>query len=165
MTQREYSQFFATPSAALTLSLLARYDAITDTPLACVYRQLDRAYPGSKFVWTIRDKESWLRSCEQWWKRSVVPFMENDRDGLVGSFMRLVGSVTYGTAYFDATLFSQAYDAQLEDVPAYFRGRDQDLLTLNICAGDGWSKLAPFLGSPIPDCPFPHLNEIAPDRR
>jgi hypothetical protein len=164
VTRREYSQFFANPSDTLTLSLLERYDAVTDAPLACVYRQLDRAYPGSKFVWTVRDKESWLTSCELWWERSVIPFMEHDVTGVIGPFMHLVGSVTYGTPYFDAALFSRAYDAHMADVPRYFQGRDQDLLPLNICAGEGWPKLAPFIDSAIPGCPFPHRNEMLPGR-
>lgn len=160
VTQQEYSRFFATPGRTLTLSLLDRYDAVTDTPLPRVYQQLDQAYPGSKFIWTIRDKESWLRSCELWWTRSVVPFMEHDHKGVLGPFMRLVGEVAYGTAYFDAALFSRAYDAHMAEVPGYFRGRDQDLLALNICAGEGWMRLAPFLGSVAPDRGFPHRNEM-----
>lgn len=164
VTQREYFQFFANPSPALTLSLLDRYDAVTDTPLARVYRQLDLAYPGSKFVWTIRDKQSWLRSCEQWWDRAVTPFIEHDHEGKLGPFMRLVGEVTYGTAFFDAELFSQAYDAHMTEVPGYFRGRPHDLLALNICEGEGWPQLAPFTGSAVPERPFPHLNEMMPDR-
>jgi len=160
-TQSEYFQFFTDPSDTLRLSVLDRYDAVTDTPLGCVYRQLDRAYPGSKFILTVRDKESWLRSCELWWHRSVVPFMEHDQR--VGPFMELAGKVTYGSAYFDAALFSRAFDAHMIGVLSYFSGRDQDLLVLNICDGGGWDELAPFLGEPVPRVPFPHLNEMVPD--
>jgi Sulfotransferase domain len=163
ITQREYSDFFDNPSGTLKLSLLDHYDAITDTPLPQVYRELDRGYPGSKFIWTIRDKESWLKSCELWWRRSVIPFMENDHLEKLRPFMRLVGRVTYGTAGFDAELFSQAYDAHMEEVPRYFLGRNRDLLPLNICAGNGWLELAPFLGMAVPDLPFPHRNEMIPD--
>jgi hypothetical protein len=163
VTQREYIRFFAHPGPTLTLRLLHQYDAITDTPLPRVYRQLDRAYPGSKFVWTRRDKESWLESCELWWARSVMPFMENDHDGVLGPFLRLAAEATYGTARFDAALFSRAYDEHMTGVPEYFRGREHDLLALDICAGEGWERLAPFLGSAIPDQAFPHRNEMVPD--
>jgi Sulfotransferase domain len=50
----------------------------------------------------------------------------------------------------------------MTEVPRYFRGRDEDLLTLNICAGDGWPPLASFLGKVIPGVLFPHLNEMMP---
>jgi hypothetical protein len=164
VTRREYSDFFDDPSDTLKLSLLDRYDAVTDTPLPRVYRELDRGYPGSKFIWTIRDKESWLKSCELWWHRSVTPFIENDHAKMLGPFMGLAGRVTYGTAEFDADLFSHAYDEHMEEVPHYFLGRDRDLLPLEICAGQGWSELAPFLGVAGPDVPFPHCNEMIPDR-
>lgn len=163
VTQREYSQFFAHPSPTLNLSLLDRYDAVTDTPIACVYRQLDRTYPGSKFIWTTREKGSWLRSCQLWWDRAVIPFMEHDQAGVLGPFMALVGKVTYGTAHFDAELFSQAYETHMAEVPRYFDGRDRDLLAIDICAGEGWPRLAPFIGVPAPDVPFPRLNEMMPD--
>ena len=160
VTQREYFEFFANPSDTLRLSLLDRYDALTDNPVSCVYRQLDKAYPGSRFIWTIRDKESWLRSCELWWERSVIPFMEHS--AALQSFMALVGTQAYGTAYFDAELFSAAYDTHMTQVPGYFRSRDRDLLTLNICAGEGWPELASFLGRAVPKVPFPHRNELMP---
>ena len=41
------------------------------------------------------------------------------------------------------------------------------LLVMDIPAGDGWEKLCPFLGVPIPDAPFPHAYKTeyrAPDR-
>jgi hypothetical protein len=162
VTQSEYFRFFADPTEALRLSLLNRYDAITDNPISCVYRELDRAYPGSKFILTVRDKESWLRSCELWWKRFVTPLMENDNFQPYWSFMRLVGMMTYGTPYFNARLFSRAYETHLKAVTDYFRGRAGDLLVLDICADEGWHKLAPFIGVQVPDVMFPRRNEMIP---
>jgi sulfotransferase family protein len=167
VTQGEYFRFFAEPTETLRLSLLDRYDGVTDNPVSCVYRQLDRAYPGSKFILTVRGRESWLRSCQLWWDRFVVPVMENDDAQSIWSFMRLAGMVTYGTPYFDAMLFSQAYEAHMEAVTEYFHGRDRDLLILDICSGEGWQQLAPFIGAPVPDVSFPHRNGMipAPDRK
>ena len=41
----------------------------------------------------------------------------------------------------------------------YFRERPKDLLVLNVCAGEGWEKLCPFLNKERPDVPFPYLNK------
>jgi hypothetical protein len=41
-------------------------------------------------------------------------------------------------------------------VKEYFRDRPDDLLVMNICAGEGWEKLCPFLGLAIPKVKFPH---------
>ena len=36
--------------------------------MAPFYAQLDRAFPGSKFILTVREKEAWLRSAEVHWR-------------------------------------------------------------------------------------------------
>lgn len=56
---------------ALHLSILTKYDAVSDSPICCVFRSLDAAYPGARFVLTTRDEESWLQSCENYW-RTVI---------------------------------------------------------------------------------------------
>jgi hypothetical protein len=60
--------------------------------------------------------------------------------------------------HFDRPLFSAAYDRHHQDVLGYFRGREGDLLVLNICAGEGWERLSPFLGREVPQDPFPWEN-------
>ena len=45
--------------------ILRKYDAIQDTPWYYIYKDLDRLYPGSKFVLTIRDEEKWYRSVKR----------------------------------------------------------------------------------------------------
>ena len=40
----------------------------------------------------------------------------------------------------------------------YFKDRPNDLLVMNICNGEGWEKLCPFLNKPVPDAPFPKEN-------
>ena len=42
--------------------ILAGYDAMEDTPWYIIYRELDQMYPGSKFILTIRDADSWYTS-------------------------------------------------------------------------------------------------------
>jgi hypothetical protein len=32
---------------------------------------------------------------------------------------------------------------------------------MNLVEGDGWEKLCPFLGVPVPSVPFPHLHRRA----
>ena len=45
------------------------------------------------------------------------------------------------------------------DIKEYFKDRPGDLLVMNICEGEGWEKLCPFLGVPIPNEPFPNVNK------
>lgn len=39
-----------------------KYDAFCDSPINWMFRDLDRDYPGSKFIVTVRDMQSWLPS-------------------------------------------------------------------------------------------------------
>lgn len=145
----------------MRLTVLEKHDALTDTPVSCVYQALDRTYPGSKFVYTTRTKEAWLRSCELWWRTEVMPLIKSDPDGEMGPYMARISETLYGTANFDTESFSAAYDAYTAGVLRYFNGRPQDLLVINICGGERWSKLAPFLGRGMPRTAFPRTNAAA----
>jgi hypothetical protein len=48
-------------------SILKDFDGITDITVTPFYAQLDKLFPDSKFILTVRDKESWLRSLEAQW--------------------------------------------------------------------------------------------------
>ena len=129
-------------------------DAVTDEGVALVYREADRRYPGSRFILTARDLESWLRS-----RKDLSKAMRDHwgRDPAVA----VLHTTLYGSATFDRDLYAEAYRQHLASVQDYFTDRPQDLLTMDICAGDGWEKLCPFLDMPIPDDPFPRTNVFA----
>jgi len=42
------------------LTILERFDAVTDITLAQFYAQVDNEYAGSKFILTVRNRESWI---------------------------------------------------------------------------------------------------------
>jgi 3'(2'), 5'-bisphosphate nucleotidase len=64
----------------------------------------------------------------------------------------------YGCTVFDDAHFRQGYAKFVGEVATYFRDRPNDLLIIDVTAGEGWEKLCPFLGKPIPDLPFPKAN-------
>ena len=45
------------------------------------------------------------------------------------------------------------------EVLAHFEGESDRLLIMDICRGDGWEVLCPFLGVPTRDGLFPHENQ------
>ena len=175
VTQREMNAYFAKDlltTAPLHLSILNEYNALADTPVCCIYQGLDRAYPGSKFILTVRDKQSWLASQERLNDQILIPFFSENRDTpdvrFQNSLIKILVTRTIGAeaasiftedfelgAYYDRDAFSRLYDAYYEQVPQYFSGREDQLLTLRIVDGEGWEKLAPFLGFEIPEVPFP----------
>ncbi len=135
---------------------MLEYDAFTDTPVANCFKYLDSKYPDSKFIYTIRDKDSWLRSCEKHWGNA-----ETDLSIVYERFklFHLRMSV-YGGINFDKDRFSRAYDRHDERVRKYF-GKSNQLLILNICAGEGWQELCSFLNADIPEQAFPAKNVTA----
>jgi hypothetical protein len=47
-------------------------------------------------------------------------------------------------------------------VLSHFAGRPDDLLVIDLCAGQGWERLAPFLGwDRLPERTFPWENRTA----
>ncbi len=157
VTQAEFFNFFASQSEFIHLSILKDYDAITDTPACCLYKALDKSYSGSKFILTIREKESWLRSCQRFWRAVLVPLIENEPDHPDNKYIRFINDTLYGPQDYNP---ERVYDTYHAEVIEYFRDRPQDFLILNICGGEGWSKLAPFLNAPIPNASFPWENQL-----
>ena len=122
----------------------ADHDAFADTPIARIYPELDRRFPGSRFILTVRDGARWLES-----------FRSQFENGVSDEFEARLHLDLYGTDSYDPELCMAAFDRHTESVRKYFEGREQDLLILNVTEGDGWDKLCPFLGKPVPEVEFP----------
>ena len=154
VTQTEITSFLARRPPELRLSLLTRVDALTDTPVSVTYQALDRAYPGSRFILTVRDKRSWLASCDKYWRGPLLGHLE----GPTAAYIGCINAAVYGVEHYDESRFSSTYDAHVSGVLDYFRARPDDLLVMNICAGDGWEPLCKFLATALPLATFPRLN-------
>ena len=120
------------------------YDAFADTPIARIYRELDKKYPGSKFILTVRDVEKWIKSFED-------QFSEGTED----PFAKRLHMDLYGTSSYDYDKCTTAFKSHTQNAIEYFKNRQQDLLIMDITKGDGWNKLCPFLNRPIPNISFP----------
>jgi len=106
-----------------------------------IYPRLDRAYPGSKFILTVRDLDDWLLSREK-----HVNY-NRDHPGYKGRWLTI-----------DKEAWVKEWREHNAAVMEYFKNRHEDLLIIDICNGDGWEKLCPFLDVEMPDSPFPRLN-------
>lgn len=138
------------------LAILDVYQGVVDIPVAPFYKQLDAAYPGSRFVLTVRDAAPWLRSVELHWE-----LMTNwwDRYPDFKRFQEFISRRVYGSVEFSRDRFLSAYESHVRGVRAYFAGRPESLLEIDICSGGGWETLCPFLESRVPNVAFPHANE------
>ena len=133
-------------------------DAVNGTSIACRFEEVDRRYPGSQFILTLRDLEPWLKSCESHYCQR---FRQEDLAPRHREFRRKNMLRLYGVEAYDPEAFTKAYFSHISRVKNYFATRTQDLLILNIPSGDGWEKLCPFLRHAIPAIPFPHANQTS----
>ncbi|WP_223426851.1 sulfotransferase family protein [Tateyamaria pelophila] len=138
------------------LDVLETHDALTDTPAALCFKQLDALYPGSRFVLTERaDRARWLRSVRDHWA-----FTEEWNAYAVyqAQFYRFMNVAVYGLEKFEEHRFETVYDRHAAEVRTHFADRPEDLLVLDVTAGQGWPELCGFLGRLVPDAAYPHSN-------
>lgn len=127
------------------INTAAEFEALQDMPWAALYKELDLAYPNSKFILTLRDEESWLNSAQMHFKNIDIPLHQ----WLYGN----------GVLEGNEQLYLKKYRTHHSEVINYFKGREQDLLIMDFSKGDGWKKLCHFLDKPIPKIKFPHENK------
>jgi len=147
-------------SGRFELSILKQYHALTDTPAVPYYPQFDRIYPGSKFILTVREKESWLESAEKHWVANTFRGLEPPNAPHWRHFCSFINCSVYGCHGFNRDRFSYVYDTHVENVHRFFRDRSDSVLTINICTGEGWQVLCPFLGCEIPEVRFPRMDSF-----
>ena len=149
-------------SGQFELTILKTYDGLSDTPVVPYYSDFDRIYPGSKFILTVREKQSWLSSVEEHWKAFEFVGPELPEAPFWKHYSSFVHSCVYGCHGFNRDRFSHVYDVHEDNVKRYFHNRPGSLLVMDICAGEGWETLCPFLGLDVPLQPFPAISAFAP---
>lgn len=123
-------------------ALLSTYDAFCDDPFFFIYKELDRKYPGSKFIWTVRELGPWLESIRKHVERN------RNNPNYEGPWLE-----------YDEKRETERYQRHAEEVREYFKNREDDIAVVDITAGDGWDKICPLLGINVPRIEFPHKNK------
>ena len=100
------------------------------------FETLYKNYPNAKFIFNTRNEDDWVESNK-----------------------RMVSQLTDDTGDYDEKGQREYYYSHTKKVLNFFRDKPGELLILDICNGDGYEKLCPFLGIDIPDEPFPHRHK------
>ncbi len=127
--------------------LVPQFDAFQDNPWPVIYKEMDAAYPGSKFILLLRDTDAWIASQVHHFGSDETPM----RQWIYGA----------GCPQGNEDTYVQRFESHTDEVLAHFAERPEDLLIMDLGAGDGWEKLCPFLGKDVPAAPFPHANKGA----
>jgi hypothetical protein len=137
------------------------YRATVDWPAAAFWRELADRYPDAKVVLTVRDADRWYDSVMHTIHPVMMQGPPTDAPAILHRFHAMVHALifqrTFGGRLADRAhatrVFAEHNRAVVDAIPP------SRLLVHR--AGDGWEPLCRFLGVPVPDQDFPHLNDTA----
>ena len=153
------------------IKLCRTADAFQDAPFNSdfTYQTLDNAFPGSKFILTIRNsKEEWYRSLTSFHSKLIgknrVPTANDLKEfpyrykGFMWEGMQLKYGINEETLY-DFDIYTDQYEMHNQRIIEYFKYRKEDLLILNLSDADAMEKLYEFLDVEYDGSDMPHLNK------
>lgn len=141
--------------------LFKDFQSTVDWPAAHYWRELADHYPGAKVLLSLRSPESWYQSMtDTIYKAMTMPVPEDippARRQQMEMVRKIVVEDTFDGRFEDKAhaieVFNRHNDEVRRTIPP------ERLLVFD--AKQGWEPLCRFLGVPVPDEPFPHLNDTA----
>lgn len=140
--------------------VFADYQSTTDFPACSYWRELAEAFPEAKVVLTVRPADKWYDSASNtirafskafpgWMK--LIPKLKK----LDALQTRIVWTDTFNDRFDDPAYAKAIFNRHIEDVKAALPV--DRLLVFDVT--QGWQPLCDFLGVPVPDEPFPRVND------
>eukprot|EP00095_Tigriopus_kingsejongensis_P008978 maker-scaffold334_size202906-snap-gene-1.30 protein:Tk08978 transcript:maker-scaffold334_size202906-snap-gene-1.30-mRNA-1 annotation:"sulfotransferase family" len=154
------------------------YRGGVDYPISLFFRELMEVYPNAKVILTVRDPKRWrhsvLETVYQMW--TTMPsyfatrtfFSMMGRGSMMGMIFNLASHVSEGMT----TSLHEAVEAGDDEAVKFFNEWTglvkksvpaEKLLVFEV--KQGWGPLCQFLDLPVPDIPFPRLNDSAEMQR
>lgn len=141
-------------------AFLGSFQAGVDYPLSAFYRELMAVYPEAKVILTVRDPERWYESTRETiyqgtavpeWLLGLLPPFRNMKRMVNAAIWERI----FAGRFEDRDYAIRVFEEHIATVQAHVP--PERLLTYHV--KDGWAPLCEFLGLPIPDRPFPHINQ------
>ncbi len=147
--------------------LLGGFRSSVDFPACVAWRELVALHPHAKVVHTVREADRWWESTRStiYGGRTMLPHWLQGLVRPLGDYVelndRLVWQGTFGGRFLDRDHAVAVYRQHTTEVVT---GLDPERVLVFEVA-QGWEPLCAFLGVPVPDEPFPHVNDAAWMRR
>ncbi len=148
--------------------IFADFESTVDWPGSYYYKELIEAFPDAKVLLSVRDGEAWERSMrttiwDSLWGDSLMNDMSDARKRIDPSwqaYMDLMARMwnSIGIAA-DSAPGSLAAAIERHNAEVIATVPSDRLLVWSV--GEGWEPLCEFLEIPVPDAPFPRMNESA----
>ena len=136
----------------------AGYQATVDWPGCNYYLELMAAYPNAKVILSVRDPQRWHDSAYNT-IFAVTKIKGAHRLPIVGQHIRFINALTWNGNFngrFEEKDYAiQVFNEHIENVIATVP--PEKLLVFNV--KEGWKPLCEFLEVPVPERPFPHVND------
>lgn len=146
------------------------YQSTVDWPGAAVWRELVDRYPDAKVILTVRDPNRWYDSAASTIFRMMMPrspiatliaSIASPRGRAFRDFTAMTRGLilqrTFGGRVDDRERAIAVFEQHTRDVEEHVQaGR---LLVMDVASG--WQPLCSFLDVPVPDEPFPRVNDRA----
>lgn len=116
------------------------YEAFTDIPCYAYLTQLLAIYPNTKLICTTRNVDTWIESCEKFFKPTDNAYLMELR------------KMVYGDANFNKSLWIDAFHHHHFTLSSY-----PNILYLPVNHNDKWQLLCNFLSKPLPNVDYPKL--------
>jgi hypothetical protein len=144
-------------------TFLAKYEATVDWPGCTFYQELMAAFPEAKVLLTIREPAQWYNSAAATIYGAtrdlprVIRLISPALGNVIDLINTLIWQKTFDSRFADrdhAIAVFAAHNAEVQRIVPPDR-----LLVYRV--QEGWEPLCRFLAVPVPDKPFPHLNDTA----
>jgi hypothetical protein len=133
-------------------AIFGNYVATVDFPASNYWRELANVYPEAKIVLSVRDAERWFQSTQETIFSKALQELHSGT-----KWSRMIKATIddhIGGDSNDRETVIAAFDAHVVGIQNAF---DSDRL-LVFEAKDGWEPLCNFLGVPVPEGLYPHIN-------
>lgn len=138
------------------------YQATVDWPACNFTKELMAKYPDAKVLLTVRDPEKWYESClntiygiyRKPTMKLTIQLIPRIRRFLAMN-ERMIWQGNFGGRFEDRHHAITVFNQHNEEIKGYVPA--EKLLVFDV--KQGWEPLCKFLEVPIPDTPFPHLND------
>jgi hypothetical protein len=145
------------------------FEATVDWPGSFFYKQLSEFYPDAKVLLSVRDAEAWERSMRDtiwglFYGDMLIRDLSQARcrvDAKWRGYLELMEDMWEQSGLIDSgdETTSESMQAAMERFHVEVQETVPADRLLVWSVGDGWEPLCDFLELPVPDTPFPHLND------
>lgn len=144
------------------------YQSVVSSLSACFYKEFLKQYPDAKIILTIRDADEWYQSVSKT-SLKIPPHTTYHLSRFLGLFSRRFSYLARTIKCTEAILYDGLFKGRSDDkemMKTLFNQWNKEVIRsiptdklLVYEIKNGWKPLCEFLGVPVPDLPFPKLND------